>query len=748
MEAPGSPREASPAVAVLTVTSNHPHTSKKRKHGAISSTAAPSPAPSDRGGTPNPGNDNHVLPTKHTDLSTRPRLTISRHPQFVPIAPGSPFCSTEPLCLNRLNFRYTPAGLTGSDTGNPFRTIESAPQALRVSWEDRSPFVKVTPDGLGLKGDKGFRSARCNAPVREGKWYMEVKIELGGGDKRMESQRREGSHVRLGWARREAPLNGPVGLDGYSYGYRDKSGEKVHLSRPRPYAAPFKSGDVVGMYISLPSPRRQPNKKDPYDPAHVKRERIAIEYKGQEYFESFEYSQSKEMLALMEASDRGKASSSTPAPPSTKKSATVKNLPSTARGTKTGPTEPTPMRPLPTLGPESCIAFFVNGECQGIAFRDLYDFLPLRTPPNKAHEKKRGHKDGLREHKENPFDDGSLGYYPMISLFNGAEVKLNPGPNFDFPPPPDIDAVLVNGSGEADIKPPLDSMPRWRPLSERYGEYMDEQFALDKLEDAEAATVKKGKPLPAAQAASEAATPAATPAPTKHARHADKAKADGAATPVLTPALSSTPVPAAASARDSKHLSDQEKLELHRAKRRAQAARRRERARAAKEQAEAEARETKRRKAGQDAAASTSRAASEPEPDPEHEHEPDAEPKPPTAPAHTHADADADEMDPDAELAMLIDDRGSSNPPEPETEMDTETPLDTPHLPVSAPSRISPGSVGDVQAYWTGVPRDNSEYNTEYEEAGAEGEVGTEGGDDQARDDSEMGIDEELAQLA
>ena len=104
----------------------------------------------------------------------------------------------------------------------------------------------------------------------------------------------------------------------------------------------------------------------------------------------------------MEANDRGKASSSTPAPPSTKKSATVKNLPSTARGTKTGPTEPTPMRPLPTLGPESCIAFFVNGECQGIAFRDLYDFLPLRTPPNKAHEKKRGHKDGLREHKENP----------------------------------------------------------------------------------------------------------------------------------------------------------------------------------------------------------------------------------------------------------------------------------------------------------------------------------------------------------
>lgn len=487
MEASGSPREGSPAVAVLSVTNHQPN--RKRKHAAMAGIAAGSPAPSDRGGTPSVTNDNLVLPTRHHDLSTRPRLSISRHPQFVPIAPGSPYCSTEPLCINRLNFRYTPAGLAESDTGNPLRTIESAPTSFRVSWEDRSPFVKVTPDGLSLKGDKGFRSARCNAPVREGKWYMEIKIELGGGDATPDSQRVEGSHVRLGWARREAPLNGPVGLDGYSYGYRDRTGEKVHLSRPRPYGKSFKSGDVVGMYISLPSPRRQPNKKDPYDPAHIKRERIAIDFKGQEYFESYEYSQSKEMLALMEANDRGKVTSSTPAPPPTKKSATVKNLPSISRGGKTAPSEPVPMRPLPTLGPESCVAFFLNGECQGIAYQDLYDYLPLRAPPHKGNEKKRSHKDGLREHKENPFDDGSLGYYPIISLFNGAEVKLNPGPNFDFPPPPDIDTILMNGP-DADVKPSLDAPPKWRALCERYAEYTEEQFALDKLEEAEA---KKGK---------------------------------------------------------------------------------------------------------------------------------------------------------------------------------------------------------------------------------------------------------------
>lgn len=483
MEAPSSPREASPAVAVLAVPA-HP-VGRKRKHAAISGGPAASPAPSDGPGTPNPASENVVIHTRHSDLASRPRLTISRHPSFIPIAPGSQYHTTEPLCFNRLNFRYTPAGISDPTSIHPFRTIESTPQSLRVSWEDRSPFVKVTPDGLGLRGEKGFRSARCNAPVREGKWYMEVKIAVGGGDKPEGMKRKEGSHVRVGWARREAPLGGPAGLDGYSYAMRDKTGEKVHLSRPKPYGQPFKSGDVVGMYISLPSPRRQPNKKDPFDPAHIKRERIAIEFKGQEYFESLEYSQSKEMLALMEANNRSKTNSSTPAPPPTKKSATVKNLPSISRGKATLP-EPAPMRALPTLGPESCIAFFVNGQPQGIAFQDLYDYLPLRKAPDKAQEKKRAHKDGLREHKENPFDDGSLGYYPVISLFNEAEVRINPGPNFDFPPPPDIDAVLMSPNGTLDdIKPTLDAPPKWRPICDRYPEYMAEQFALDDEEEAE-----------------------------------------------------------------------------------------------------------------------------------------------------------------------------------------------------------------------------------------------------------------------
>lgn len=369
----------------------------------------------------------------------------------------------------------------------------------------------MTKDGRGLGGFKGFRSARCNAPMREGKWYLEVKIELGGGDQAPDAQSREGSHVRLGWGRREAPLNGPVGLDGYSYGVRDKTGEKVTLSRPRPYGKPFKTGDVVGMYISLP-PRRQPSKKDPHDPAHIHRERIPIDLKGQEVFEILEYPAAKEMSALMEHSTKATNSESLPST-TTKKPATGVKAPERApapladKNPKVN--NAAPLRPLPILE-GSRIAFFVNGECQGIAFEDIYDFLPLRQTDNQRKGKGRRMKEGVKEHRENPFDDGTLGYYPMISVFNDAAVKINAGPDFDFPPPRDIDALL-EGRPQPPLEEPVKQEPEsttvdmdvdgevksvptttgttgpyWRPAAERYPEFMEEQWALDKLEEDEA----------------------------------------------------------------------------------------------------------------------------------------------------------------------------------------------------------------------------------------------------------------------
>ncbi|KAJ3537493.1 hypothetical protein NM688_g6680 [Phlebia brevispora] len=81
---------------------------------------------------------------------------------------------------------------------------------------------------------------------------------------------------------------------------------------------------------------------------------------------------------------------------------------------------------------------------------------------------------------------------------------------------------------------------------------------------------------------------------------------------------------------------------------------------------------------------------------------------------------------------MLVDER-SSNPPEASSH--------TPNLHAHYSPTPTAGSVGDVQAYWTGLVHDNSEYNTEYEEVGGEGDA------DQGGDNSEIGIDEEIAQL-
>ena len=472
---------------------------KKRKHGMAFHEASPSPILDDPRGS-------------------RPILTLSRHPIFTPVPNSPDLFQADQVPPNRMGYRYTPAGLTPPGRALLHRTIEDAPTSARVSWSDRSPFLKVSQDGLCVAGDKGFRSARFNTPLREGKWFFEIKVLEGAGDLgdgTISTSPSKGSYVRLGFGRREASLNGPVGVDGYSYGVRDKTGEKVHLSRLKPYSKPFGTGDVVGLYISLP-PRRQPDRKDPGDPAHLKRERIAIEYKGQEYFESVEYPQEKEMMEMMDPKKKkartddgggdaggagtGNASNNTTSRSATRKSATVKNTPGSRKGVSRNidpaSSQKTVIgRQLTTL-PESCIAFFVNGECQGMAFQDLYSYLPLPRLPTAPSKRTTNPevREGLRERRPNPYDDGTLGYYPFISLFGEGRVRANIGPDFDFDPGDDIDRILgltpeVKVEGE-----PSASGRKWRPLCERYREFMEEQWELDELEEADVAAKAAADP--------------------------------------------------------------------------------------------------------------------------------------------------------------------------------------------------------------------------------------------------------------
>lgn len=263
----------------------------------------------------------------------------------------------------------------------------------------------------------------------------------------------------------------------HSYAYQDKNGESVTLARRTPYGAPFTSGSTLGIYISLP-PRPLPSTTDRRDPARIVRKRIPIRYKGQLYFESLEYGASKEMEDLS-------------VDPANKAKLIVEEKKAAAPGMKARPQVADltpPPRVLPVLEGAK-IAFFLDGVCQGVAFEDIYDFLPLRLHPGTR--ERRRNTDAHLKVMENSHDDGATGYFPFVSVFGGGIATLNPGPDFEFPPPEDIEKCLREG-GKPPGKPEVVQRKRegderkWRPLSERYPEFLVEQAALDDKDELEA----------------------------------------------------------------------------------------------------------------------------------------------------------------------------------------------------------------------------------------------------------------------
>lgn len=241
----------------------------------------------------------------------------------------------------------------------------------------------MNEEGSAMTTEKGFRMSRANTGVREGRWYFECKILKG--------VKRDGTlgngNIRVGWARREAALDAPVGWDAYSYSIRDIEGQKVHMSRPKDFMKEnVCEGDVLGLEIYLPSLVIQNgDESKPYTP-NIIRDRIPIRYKNRLYFESFELAPTKEMEELSHP---------------TSKVANSTYQPKTIPG--------------------SYIKVYKNGKEMGTPFTDLFAFLPPNSRPNLAA--------GARD-----VDDGAAGYYPAVSAFGGGAASLNFGPNFEFPP--------------------------------------------------------------------------------------------------------------------------------------------------------------------------------------------------------------------------------------------------------------------------------------------------------------------------
>ncbi|CAO3592638.1 unnamed protein product [Absidia cylindrospora] len=435
-------------------------------------------------------------------------------PSVTPIITPAMFSSTSSTDhpFNRFGFKYIPCEKSNVLPHLAYRQTDTSNingHGCTLSVTDKSSYVSVAKDGLTVTTDKGFRMCRANLGVKEGDWYWEATILKGNDD--------SGGHVRIGWARREACLNAPVGYDAYSYGYRDKTGEKVFCSRPQTYGEPFETGDVIGLYISLPSsPKYNNDQQKDSTTATFKsatRKRIPIAFKDTLWFEEKDYRQCKEMEAL---ADRYRKEDESLYEPKTI--------------------------------PNSSITMYKNGVCLGVMYENLTNFEDFGSLPemvlSQQQKKKRKNNtkkdasnsgigigsssssgggnnndndnnndnenndndnndmterdtsysapstgvtprmrmvddedfDGNAKHQQwndDPplADDGTLGYYPAVSVYKGGMVSCNFGPDFQYSP--------------------SDAGSSWKPMCERHSDYMVEECMWDLIDEVSRSFRKK-----------------------------------------------------------------------------------------------------------------------------------------------------------------------------------------------------------------------------------------------------------------
>lgn len=217
--------------------------------------------------------------------------------------------------LNKKAFHYTHCI---ADPAFPsslyYRQSETEPFAPRLNFEDTSTHMRLDESGRHITTNKGWRMGKANIGVREGRWYWECKITSGISKRKRSDTNGADPHVRMGWARREATLDAPVGYDCYSYGLRDAEGQKMWMSRPKdffPKGEDIVEGDVIGLEINLPSESLHRKVVDgSYNPAvdlgdddnsiergHIIRDRVPIRFKTHLYFEKIEYAAVKELIS-------------------------------------------------------------------------------------------------------------------------------------------------------------------------------------------------------------------------------------------------------------------------------------------------------------------------------------------------------------------------------------------------------------------------------------------------------------------
>ncbi|CAI5759734.1 unnamed protein product [Candida verbasci] len=394
------------------------------------------------------------VPFKESDLNSTILPTLNKEIEIN----GIEFFQSEDTPLNRRGFKYKLCRPNPTFSSNLYSTTEIEPFKITTSLFDRSGGILFNEDLSTITTKQGWRSTRTNVGIDEGSYYFEFKI----------LQANEKSHVRIGIGRKEASLEAPVGFDGYGYGIRDVDGYLMSISRRKKQVIEngFETGDVIGILIELPSleehrkmvkdfedvkkeelkhqklkKRKMAKKKVDLEEnikfdefGNIVRDQIPIRYKNALYYEQYEYSSTKTMdhllnpisvvgeKAIIEMDDK------------------TKNIP---------------------IIENSKITFYKNGVKQD-EFTDLYSFLPTNVEDNEDINLGPNIKQQQNPNYKNT-NDGSLGYYPMLSSFQYGCVKLNPGPYFEYP-----------------VTHPV------KPLSDRYDESIIEEWYWDLLDEVEA----------------------------------------------------------------------------------------------------------------------------------------------------------------------------------------------------------------------------------------------------------------------
>ena len=300
----------------------------------------------------------------------------------------------------------------GSDVKNQRKQVDMvyweteyyAPDAeddptVALAKKNTSKQVVMDERRLVATNTGGYRLIRASHPAVVGRFYYEVEFVKGAP---------ENAHIRVGFATEKADMQAPCGYDGFGYSIRDIDGSVFHRSRGRAFAnRSIQPGDVIGCLIDLKGEPLHPGNQGDITEEELNDSSMveALETDGEDV---------RLMLPPTEAEKKAKENNGKEEEENQmdmdQDKAQDRRAKTYYHYTRPKPAKPPQATKPPDPVPEppvkgSYICFYLNGE-------------PLR--PQIASEEQEGHECPFAAFRD---IHGGL-YYPAVSCYNGAKVRL------------------------------------------------------------------------------------------------------------------------------------------------------------------------------------------------------------------------------------------------------------------------------------------------------------------------------------